>query len=71
MNPDDNTTLDAYWSRRARQAYWGAISFTDVNVGQVLGAAKAAGLYDGSIVIFWGDHGVSLISKVYSCDTAI
>lgn len=64
MNPDDNTTLDAYWSRRARQAYWGAISFTDTNVGQVLAAAKAAGLYDDSIVIFWGDHGVSVISKV-------
>jgi iduronate 2-sulfatase len=59
MNPDDNTTLDAYWNRRARQAYWGAISFTDVNVGQVLGAAKTAGLYDDAIVIFWGDHGVS------------
>ena len=70
MNPDDNTTLDAYWSRRARQAYWAAISFTDVNLGQLVGAAKAASLYDESIVIFWGDHGVSRIPKVCTCSSA-
>jgi arylsulfatase A-like enzyme len=54
-NPHDNSTLDPYWARRARQAYWAATSFTDDNVGTVITAAKAAGLYDSSIVLFWGD----------------
>lgn len=34
-NPYDNSTLDDYWSRRARQAYWAATSFTDDNFGKV------------------------------------
>ena len=33
-----------------------AISYTDQNVGIVTQAAKAAGLYDNAIVLFWGDH---------------
>ena len=38
------------------QAYWAALSFTDDNVGTVLAAAKANGLYDSSIIVFWGDQ---------------
>ena len=50
-NPSDNSTLDVYWSRRARQAYWAALSFTDDNVGAVVASAKASGLYDDAIVV--------------------
>ena len=55
--PADNSTLDPYWSRRARQAYWAALSYTDDNIGAVVAAAKAAGLYKDAIVLLWGDHG--------------
>lgn len=58
--PADNSTLDPYWSRRARQAYWAALSYTDDNVGTVVAAAKAAGLYDEAVVVLWGDHGYQL-----------
>ena len=59
-NPHDNSTLVGYWAQRARQAYWAATSFTDDNVGTVLSAAKAEGLYDSSVIVFWGDHGYAL-----------
>ena len=55
-NPADNTSLVGYWAKRMRQAYWAATSFTDDNVGTVMSAAKAAGLYDSSVVVFWGDQ---------------
>ena len=58
--PTDNSTLPGYWARRARQAYWGATSFTDSNFGVVIKAAQAASLYDETIVIFLGDHGFQL-----------
>lgn len=60
VNPADNSTLDPYWQRRARQAYWAAISYTDHNVGVVVEAAKRNGLYDNSIVLLWGDHGYQI-----------
>ena len=40
-----------------RQAYWAALSFTDDNVGAIVDAAKAVGLYDDAIIVLWGDHG--------------
>ena len=63
-NPFDKSTLDDYWSKRARQAYWAALSFTDENVGVVVQGAKAAGLFDEAVVLFWGDHGYALVSSL-------
>ena len=51
------TLRDPFWQRRARQAYWAALSFTDDNVGAIVDAAKAVGLYDDAIIVLWGDHG--------------
>jgi hypothetical protein len=58
--PADNSTLDPYWSRRVRQAYWAALTYTDENVGKLVSSAKQAGLYDNTIVVLWGDHGYQL-----------
>lgn len=60
VTPADGTMLDPYWARRARQAYWAAVSFTDDNVGAVVAAAKASGLWEQSVVVLWGDHGYQL-----------
>lgn len=54
------TLRDEYWQRRARQAYWAALSFSDDNVGAIVNAAKEAGFYDNSVIVLWGDHGYQL-----------
>jgi len=58
--PADNTTLDPYWQRRARQAYWAALSYTDENIGSVVAAMKKHGFWESTIVVLWGDHGYQL-----------
>ena len=55
-SPADGTMLNEYWSRRARQAYWAALSYTDDNVGELIASAKAAGLYANAIIVLWGDR---------------
>lgn len=42
---------------RARAAYYGMISHVDEEIGRILDALKAAGLFDDSIIIFTSDHG--------------
>lgn len=60
INPADNTTLDPYWQRRARQGYRAAISFTDENIGSIIATMKDHGFWDDSIVVMWGDHGYQM-----------
>jgi choline-sulfatase len=43
--------------RNARHAYYGAISYVDDKVGQLLRGLKASGLSDDTIVLFVSDHG--------------
>lgn len=43
--------------RRARRAYFGACSYVDAKVGEVLKALKDCQLDDNTIVVFSGDHG--------------
>lgn len=46
--------------RRARHAYYGSISYIDDKVEQVLGALKACGYADNTIIVFCSDHGEML-----------
>jgi choline-sulfatase len=46
--------------RNARHAYYGAISYVDDKVGQLLQALDATGLKDNTIVLFLSDHGEML-----------
>jgi choline-sulfatase len=46
--------------RRARHAYFAAISYVDDRIGQVLGALAESGLEDETIVVFTADHGEML-----------
>jgi choline-sulfatase len=43
--------------RNARHAYYGAISYVDDKIGQLLRALDAAGMRDDTIVLFISDHG--------------
>jgi choline-sulfatase len=43
--------------RRARHAYYAAISYVDERIGEVLGALAESGLRDDTIVLFTTDHG--------------
>lgn len=42
---------------RARKYYYASISFIDEQVGRIIEALKARGLYDNSLIIFVSDHG--------------
>ena len=46
--------------RRARHAYFAAISYVDDRIGQVLGALRESGLEDDTIVVLTADHGEML-----------
>ncbi|HEV3432124.1 MAG TPA: choline-sulfatase [Paraburkholderia sp.] len=43
--------------RRARRAYYGALSYLDAQFGAILDTLDATGLADNTIVIFTADHG--------------
>ncbi|MGD9148149.1 MAG: choline-sulfatase, partial [Anaerolineae bacterium] len=46
--------------RRARHAYYAAISYIDDKVGQILRALEGAGLVEDTITLFTSDHGEML-----------
>eukprot|EP01006_Ploeotia_vitrea_P039323 TRINITY_DN66334_c8_g1_i1.p1 TRINITY_DN66334_c8_g1~~TRINITY_DN66334_c8_g1_i1.p1 ORF type:complete len:525 (+),score=1.92 TRINITY_DN66334_c8_g1_i1:24-1598(+) len=58
--PYDNTTCPKHWAKKFRQAYWAAASFTDSNIGVVLGALAKSGFWNSTIIALWGDHGYQL-----------
>lgn len=43
--------------KRARRAYYGAVSYVDDCIGQLLNVLKSCGLEENTIVMFSGDHG--------------
>ncbi|KAL8759624.1 MAG: hypothetical protein Q9184_003566 [Pyrenodesmia sp. 2 TL-2023] len=43
--------------RRARRAYFGAVSYVDSNVGRLMEVLEECGMADNTIVIFSSDHG--------------
>lgn len=43
--------------KNARRAYYGAISYVDEKIGEVLKSLKDCGLDEDTIIIFSGDHG--------------
>ena len=56
----DEAALTEEQVRRARHAYFAAISYLDERVGQVLAALDSSGLADDTIVVFTADHGEML-----------
>jgi choline-sulfatase len=57
MSGIDDVALGSDQIRRARHAYYAAISYVDERIGEVLGALAATGLGDDTIVLFCADHG--------------
>ncbi len=47
-------------ARNARHAYYGAISYVDDQIGRLMGALRATGLAEDTIVILTSDHGEML-----------
>jgi choline-sulfatase len=56
----DEAALTDEQVRRARHAYFAAISYVDERIGEVLGALREAGLEDDTLVVFTADHGEML-----------
>ena len=62
LNPSGkpNTTLPDDVVLALRRAYYAAISYTDDQIGRVLGELDRLGLRENTIISFWGDHGWQL-----------
>jgi len=60
MSGIDEAALTDAQIRRARHAYFAAISYVDDRIGQVLLALRESGLEDDTIVVFTADHGEML-----------
>jgi choline-sulfatase len=56
----DEAGLSGEQIRRARHAYYAAISYLDERVGEVLAALRGSGLDDRTTVLFCADHGEML-----------
>jgi choline-sulfatase len=56
----DRTPLTERHIRRARQAYYGAVSYVDEQIGRVLEALEQCGLADDTIIVLLADHGEML-----------
>ncbi len=64
--PDDER-VSADESRDLRQAYYACISYTDAQVGRLLGELSRLGLDERTIVVLLGDHGYSLGEAEHWC----
>lgn len=53
----DRYDLNETRIRRARRAYYGAISYLDDHIGEMLQALEDSGLSDDTVIILTGDHG--------------
>lgn len=53
----DQATIGEKEMRAARRAYYGALSYVDDKIGQLIGMLKATGQYENTIIIFTSDHG--------------
>ena len=58
--PASPENADGERLRRMREAYYGAITFIDVQIGRILDALDATGQRDNTLIIFTTDHGESL-----------
>ena len=56
----ENANFSKEQVRRARRAYYAAVSYVDDCVGEILAVLKQCRLDDNTIIIFGGDHGEML-----------
>ena len=54
-----------------RRAYYACVSFTDDNIGALIGRLKELGLYDDTLIVLWGDHGYHLGEQDLWCKSTI
>lgn len=52
----DHNLSDSY-ARKLNHAYAACVSYIDAQIGKVIEALKAEGLYEKTAIIVWGDHG--------------
>lgn len=57
-------------ARQIKRAYWSCTTAVDAMVGKVYKALGSLDLVDSTVVVLWGDHGVSLnVIAIYSLIT--
>ncbi len=58
--PKGDTALTENVQKTLIHGYRACVSYTDAQIGKVLGALDANGLAENTIVVLWGDHGWKL-----------
>lgn len=67
----DLMPLTAQQEAELRRAYYACVSFTDDNIGAILGRLKELGLYDDTLIVLWGDHGYHLGEQDLWCKSTL
>ncbi len=57
---DDATTIYPEQEVKLRHGYYAAISYIDAQIGKLLDELDELGLRENTIIVMWGDHGISL-----------
>ena len=65
--PKGDEPVSEKQARELIRAYRACVSFTDAQVGKLLGELDRLKLRDNTIVIFWGDHGWHLMEQGQWC----
>jgi iduronate 2-sulfatase len=59
-HPTSDFRMNEDTARTLRQGYYASVSYVDALIGEVVSHLKSVGLYDNTIIIWWGDHGWKL-----------
>jgi len=50
--------------------YYAATTYTDTQIGKVLGALEKLGMKDNTLIVLWGDHGYHLGEQGFWCKSS-
>jgi len=46
--------------RELIRGYYACVSYVDAQIGKIINALKEEGMYENTMIVFWGDHGFKL-----------
>jgi iduronate 2-sulfatase len=46
--------------RKLIEGYYACVSYVDAQIGEIIDALKAKGMYENTMIVIWGDHGFKL-----------
>lgn len=59
-HPQSSFIMSQDTTRILKHGYYASVSYVDALIGNLIAHLKEIGIYDNTIIIFWGDHGWKL-----------